>query len=81
MNKGFALTIKGSLITILSSLCGFKALSLINDITNKQSLFFAGDGDGNGSFNVPIPTSGATSYSTYLKHYYDNLTTNFLTQP
>lgn len=77
MNKGFVLTIKGSLITILSSLCGFKALSLINDITNKQSLFFAGDGDGNGSFNVPIPTSGATSYSTYLKHYYDNLTTNF----
>ncbi len=37
----------------------------------------AQDGDSSLLAGFPLSSSGATTYATYLKHYYDNLTSNF----
>ena len=45
-----------------------------------QNKHFDGDGDidiTSSMDNYPLPTSGSTSYSSYLKFYFDNLTQNF----
>ena len=57
----------------ISGLCVFSVVcsaGLINRVHH-------GDGDSSLLDGYPLNTSGVTSYSTYLKHYYDNLTQNF----
>ena len=45
----------------------------------KEATFNVGEADSTSDLSgvSPLSTSGSTSYSSYLKHYFDNLTVNF----